>query len=175
MVVIEAFKRSLLDYSKKINDCTNTLLNQEATHHGLTAMQLRLLMELHKDGTMAIGEMASQLGQAGTNVSTMCKKLEKLGLIHRQRSAQDERIVMLALTEAGEARMVQINRAFDKKISRMMDVVDEAELREMLSGLEKFSRLLSLNTAAAQSSPHQNLQTEKATPNNTEERDDNEI
>lgn len=171
MVVIEAFKRSLLDYSKKINDCTNTLLNQEAVTHGLTAMQLRLLMELYNDGTMAIGEMASQLGQAGTNVSTMCKKLEKLGLIDRQRSALDERIVMLALTGDGEAQMAEINQAFDKKISRMMDAVDEDELKEMLSGLEKFSQLLSLNTSA----PDQTPPSLKATHNNSEERDDHEI
>ncbi|MDK9710637.1 MarR family winged helix-turn-helix transcriptional regulator [Acidaminobacter sp.] len=147
MMVTEAFKRSLLDYSKKINDCTNTLLNQEAVRHGLTAMQLRLLMELYNDGAMTIGEVAAQLGQAGTNVSTMCKKLETRGLVNRQRSEADERVVMVVLTAIGEEKMKDINKVFDKKINRMMEVVDETELKAMLTGLKKFSDLLSLNTS----------------------------
>jgi len=147
MMVMEAFKRSLLDYSKKINDCTNTLLNQEAVRHGLTAQQLRLLMELYNDGAMTIGEVAAQLGQAGTNVSTMCKKLETRGLVNRRRSEADERVVMVVLTSMGEEEMKEINKVFDKKINRMMEVVDEAELKAMLTGLKKFSDLLSLNTS----------------------------
>jgi len=147
MMVMEAFKRSLLDYSKKINDCTNTLLNQEAVRHGLTAMQLRLLMELYNDGAMTIGEVAAQLGQAGTNVSTMCKKLETRGLVSRRRGEADERVVMVVLTSMGEEEMKEINKVFDKKINRMMEVVDEAELKAMLTGLKKFSDLLSLNTS----------------------------
>jgi len=145
MAVMEAFKRSLLDYSKRINDCSNTLLAQEAVRHGLTGIQLRLLMELFNDGAMTIGEIATQLGQAGTNVSTMCKKLEARGLVSRQRSAADERIVRVVLTSLGSAKMFEINKVFDKKINRMMEAVDEDELREMLAGLKKFSDLLSLN------------------------------
>lgn len=162
MMVMEAFKRSLLDYSKKINDCTNTLLNQEAVRHGLTAMQLRLLMELYNDGAMTIGEVAAQLGQAGTNVSTMCKKLETRGLVNRQRSEADERVVMVVLTEMGEEKMKEINKVFDKKINRMMDVVDEEELRAMLTGLKKFSDLLSLNTSLNGSSQEAPLGTQKS-------------
>lgn len=162
MMVMEAFKRSLLDYSKKINDCTNTLLNQEAVRHGLTAMQLRLLMELYNDGAMTIGEVAAQLGQAGTNVSTMCKKLEIRGLVNRQRSEADERVVMVVLTEMGEEKMKEINKVFDKKINRMMDVVDEEELRAMLTGLKKFSDLLSLNTSLNGFPQEEPLGTEKS-------------
>jgi len=147
MMVTEAFKRSLLDYSKKINDCTNTLLNQEAVRHGLTAMQLRLLMELYNDGALTVGEVAAQMGQAGTNVSTMCKKLEARGLVNRQRSEADERVVMVVLTRVGEDEMKEINEVFNKKINRMMEAVDEAELKAMLNGLKKFSDLLSLNTS----------------------------
>jgi len=147
MMVTEAFKRSLLDYSKKINDCTNTLLNQEAVRHGLTAMQLRLLMELYNDGALTVGEVAAQMGQAGTNVSTMCKKLEARGLVNRRRSEADERVVMVVLTRVGEDEMKEINEVFNKKINRMMEAVDEAELKAMLNGLKKFSDLLSLNTS----------------------------
>lgn len=169
MMVMEAFKRSLLDYSKKINDCTNTMLNQEAVRHGLTAMQLRLLMELYNDGSMTIGEVATHLGQAGTNVSTMCKKLEAHGLVNRQRSEADERVVMVVLTAMGKEKMMEINKVFDKKINRMMDAVDEDELKTMLTGLKKFSDLLSLNTSLQKNpSIHE-------TKTSAKERDDNEI
>ena len=143
MVAMEAFKRTLLDHSKKISDCANLLLNQEAGRHGLTAMQLRLLLELDQEGAMTVGEVAAQLGQAGTNVSTMCKKLEGAGLVSRQRSAADERIVMVVLTAEGKDQMAEINAVIEKKINRMIESVDENELNEMLSGLKKFSLLLS--------------------------------
>ena len=140
---MEAFKRSLLDDSKKINDCCSALLSQEAARYGLTALQLRLLMELYLSGAETVGALASSLGQAGTNVSTLCKKLEKSGLLDRHRSESDERVVQVRLTQRGREMLSGINTAFDKKLHRLVAGVDPQDLEIMLKGLKMFAELLS--------------------------------
>jgi DNA-binding MarR family transcriptional regulator len=143
MSVTEAFKKSLLEYSKKINDCTNVFLNHGGARYGLTVIQLRLLMEIYREGPMTVGKIAEQLGQAGTNVSTMCKKLERSGLVSKVRRAEDERLVMVILTPEGESIMKTIDLEIDARITRMVEEEHGSDLIEMLRGLEHFCEFIS--------------------------------
>jgi DNA-binding MarR family transcriptional regulator len=141
-MLIEEIKQKLLDHSKRINDCTNLMLNSEGACHGLTVMQLRLLMELFRTGSLTIGGIAEHMGLAGANVSTMCKKLEQFGYLQRSRDLQDERIVRVALTNAGEDMLLKIDTQMTAKISRMVENVSETTLVDMLACLEQFSLML---------------------------------
>lgn len=163
MAAIEAFKRSLLDYSRKINDCSNALLSQEAARYNLTVLQLRLLMELYLSGAETVGALASSLGQAGTNVSTLCKKLESSGLLHRHRSESDERVVLVNLTDRGREVLNGINAEFDEKIHRLVASVEPQDLEIMLTGLRLFTELLSGQAALCDAASEERADPELST------------
>jgi MarR family transcriptional regulator, organic hydroperoxide resistance regulator len=82
--------------------------NQQST---LTLEQFWLLRQLWHQGPMTVGELAAALGITPGSVTIACKRLEKDGRVTRDRQAQDERIVRVALTdEANEILEVWLTR-----------------------------------------------------------------
>jgi DNA-binding MarR family transcriptional regulator len=82
--------------------------NQQST---LTLEQFWLLRQLWQQGPMTVGELATALGITPGSVTIACKRLEKDGRVTRDRQAQDERVVRVALTpEANEILDVWLAR-----------------------------------------------------------------
>src|SRR2546421_3032390 len=66
----------------------------------ITPEQYWLLRLLHRKGPMSISELAEVLGVTGSSITTACKRLEKAGLVKRERQGDgcDERVVLVVLT-----------------------------------------------------------------------------
>lgn len=80
-------------------------------HSTLTLEQFWLLRQLWQQGPMTVGELATALGITPGSVTIACKRLEKDGRVTRDRQAQDERVVRVALTpEANEILDVWLAR-----------------------------------------------------------------
>ncbi len=80
-------------------------------HSTLTLEQFWLLRQLWQQGPMTVGELAIALGITPGSVTIACKRLEKDGRVTRDRQAQDERVVRVALTpEANEILDVWLAR-----------------------------------------------------------------
>src|SRR5574340_244300 len=67
----------------------------------ITPEQYWLLRLLRRDGALSISELAEALGVTGSSVTTACKRLEKAGLVTRERQQDDERMVRVMLTPQG--------------------------------------------------------------------------
>jgi DNA-binding MarR family transcriptional regulator len=70
---------------------------------GLTYPQYLVMLVLWELGQAEVGKLCSLLNLDTGTISPLLKRLEKSGLIHRTRSAQDERVVVVSLTDAGKA------------------------------------------------------------------------
>ena len=68
---------------------------------GLTAPQILLLQTIRDKGEVTIGELANEISLSQATVTTILDRLEKRGLVYRERSAQDKRKVHAHLTDAG--------------------------------------------------------------------------
>ena len=71
----------------------------------ITPEQYWLLRLLRRRGALSISELAEKLGVTGSSITTACKRLEKAGLVMRERQSDDERMVRVTLTEQGIARV----------------------------------------------------------------------
>ena len=71
----------------------------------MTPEQYWLLRLLRRKGALSISELAEELGVTGSSITTACKRLEKAGLVMRERQSDDERMVKVTLTEQGNARV----------------------------------------------------------------------
>ena len=67
----------------------------------ITPEQYWLLRLLRKRGTLSIGEVAEALGVTGSSATTACKRLEKAGLLTRERQSDDERMVCVSAHGTG--------------------------------------------------------------------------
>ncbi|MET7907072.1 MarR family transcriptional regulator [Streptomyces avermitilis] len=70
---------------------------------GLTYPQYLVLLVLWERGETTVKELAAALRLDYGTVSPLLKRLESAGLVSRERSAHDERSVLVAVTGRGEA------------------------------------------------------------------------
>ncbi len=70
---------------------------------GLTYTQYIVFLALWEYGEMTVGDLCRKLYLDNGTVTPLVKKMEAEGYIVRRRRAEDERVVMLTLTEEGWA------------------------------------------------------------------------
>lgn len=70
---------------------------------GLTYTQYIVMMVVWAEGTISVRDMGRRLFLDSGTLTPVLKTLEKAGLITRRRSAQDERVLMISVTQAGLA------------------------------------------------------------------------
>ena len=77
---------------------------------GLSLAQLTLLQPLAGPGQprIPVGQLAAGADVSVPTATRMLKQLEAKGVVLRQRSAEDERQVLISLTEEGAARLAQL-------------------------------------------------------------------
>ncbi|NYE07171.1 DNA-binding MarR family transcriptional regulator [Bacillus niacini] len=136
------FKNILWSYTRQINERTSNLISTLCDHHGITTLQGRILLEIEQHGSHTIGTLATRLHIAGTNISTMCKKLEGKGLLARVRDEGDERVVKVALSDKGKSVVEEINSELIQKISKAIQGETDQSLHEIINGLKKLNKLL---------------------------------
>jgi DNA-binding MarR family transcriptional regulator len=71
--------------------------------HGLTAAQWYPLWKLKRDGPGTAQDMARDMDIDAGALTRLIDRLAAKGLVQRQRSISDRRVVMLSLSAAGEA------------------------------------------------------------------------
>jgi MarR family 2-MHQ and catechol resistance regulon transcriptional repressor len=109
----------------KLTRATDSLLARLArreTFGDLTPRQFGVLESLYHLGPMRQGEICAKLLTSGGNITLVVDNLENGGLVRRERSLEDRRVVMVSLTEAGRE---QISRVFPKHLA---DIVEEVSI-----------------------------------------------
>ena len=70
---------------------------------GLTYTQYIVFLVLWEKDGQAVGEIGEKLLLDNGTLSPLLKKMEQAGYVRRERSREDERVVVITLTEAGRA------------------------------------------------------------------------
>jgi DNA-binding MarR family transcriptional regulator len=72
---------------------------------GVSGAQIWAMAALRQSPGMKVSELAQALSIHTSTASNLLDKIEKSGLIRRERNATDQRVVRLYLTDAGEAAL----------------------------------------------------------------------
>jgi DNA-binding MarR family transcriptional regulator len=72
---------------------------------GVSGAQIWAMAALRQSPGMKVSELAQALSIHTSTASNLLDKIEKSGLIRRERNASDQRVVRLYLTDAGEAAL----------------------------------------------------------------------
>lgn len=101
---------------------------------GLTHPQYLVMLALWERSPRSLNELAADLALDSATASPLVKRLEKEGLIARERSHEDERRLDIRLTDAGTAlrdRAVDVPRQVMAAVQ--MDLTQVAALRDGLA------------------------------------------
>lgn len=107
------FQEKVIELLKNVNVKLNELLNNFYAPYGLTVVQAMVLLELHRNGEQNITDLSNRVCMVKGNLSQLCKRLEKNGLIERVRDSEDERYVNIKMTKYSE----NIVKELEEKIS----------------------------------------------------------
>ena len=106
--------------------------------YGLTTPQFGVLEALHHVGPLSLGELADKLLVTGGNVTYVMDRLEEQGLVTRERSSDDRRVVRAQLTAAGSRLVTDVfpgHAASIAELARDLDPDQQEELRSLLKTL----------------------------------------
>ena len=108
--------------------------------YGLTTSQFGVLEALHHLGPLPLGELAGKLLVSGGNVTYVMDLLEEQGLVARERSVEDRRVVRARLTAQGRSL---VERVFPEHANAIAELVghlgadEQEQLRQLLKHLGK--------------------------------------
>ncbi len=91
---------------------------------GLTYTQYIVFLVLWERDGCTVGELGEKLMLDNGTLSPLLKKMEQAGYIRRQRSASDDRVVVVTLTEAGRALQEQA-KAVPAQVAGCIDLSPE--------------------------------------------------
>ena len=111
--------------------------------HGLTPSQYNVLRILRGEGKpLPILEVADRMLAAVPGITGLIDRLEGMGLVARERSTEDRRVVFVAITAKGLDLLGKLDEPEAALHKRLIGHLSPAELRELSRLLEKARRPL---------------------------------
>ena len=102
----------------------------------ITLTQLMVLREL-RQGPQKTGRLGEKVGLSPTSVTRLIDRLERRGLVSRQRDVADRRQVEIHLEPAGERMLGEVRVLRGSNIQRAIEAMPAAERRLLVSSLGK--------------------------------------
>ncbi|MDR0197848.1 MAG: MarR family winged helix-turn-helix transcriptional regulator [Oscillospiraceae bacterium] len=121
---------------KEIDKAVAPVLEAE----GLSMRQAGIIMGISSGNFRTVGELAEHFSANQGNFSAICKKLEKMGLVNRRRSSEDERVVIIEPTPLGEKKAANICRGMEE-LFRKAEASPE-QLEAIIGGYSETVKLL---------------------------------
>jgi MarR family 2-MHQ and catechol resistance regulon transcriptional repressor len=123
--------------------CYTTVAREVSTRvadYGLTTPQFGVLEALYHLGPLSLGELADKLLVTGGNITYVMDRLEEMGLVFRDRSGDDRRIVMARLTPDGERRIRDVFPGHAAFIAELTDGLSAEERQTLRTLLKKWGK-----------------------------------
>jgi DNA-binding MarR family transcriptional regulator len=106
--------------------------------YGLTPSQYNVLRILRGEGApLPILEIADRTVTVVPGITGLIDRLEAAGLVSRERSAEDRRVVYVALTEKAAKTLAKIDRPLVELHERLMGHMSRTEINELIRLLDK--------------------------------------
>lgn len=109
---------------------------------GITYPQYLVLMVLWEDDNLTVNDIARRLILNTNTVTPLLKRMEQQGIIVRKRSDEDERKVIVQLTNKGRELQEDASRIPESLMSRLgdsnLDMDELLRLKESLNSIIRF-------------------------------------
>jgi DNA-binding MarR family transcriptional regulator len=128
-----------------------TRLLMRSGSHELSRTEVGALLTL-LDGPRRITELAATEALAQPTVTQLVDKLQRRGLVGRERSGEDGRVVLVAISAEGRERLEALRARSREVMRETLKELSDAELAELVAAagtLERLVETLQRRTAIA--------------------------
>jgi DNA-binding MarR family transcriptional regulator len=106
----------------------------------LNAVQVMILLNIGTEEVTAT-DLTARGAYQGTNMSYSIKKLTESGYLHQTRSEQDQRLVLIRLSDKGHSLLEDLNAFYERLAAELVETtMDERELKECAHSLTLLNR-----------------------------------
>ncbi|CAK7280273.1 MarR family winged helix-turn-helix transcriptional regulator [Streptomyces misionensis] len=109
---------------------------------GLSLAQVALLEPLATEQDMPVGRLASSADVSVPTATRMLQQLEGKGIVVRRRSPEDERRVLVSLTDDGAARLAALRNRLRDRQARAYEAFTPAERALLVTLLHRLTVLV---------------------------------
>jgi MarR family 2-MHQ and catechol resistance regulon transcriptional repressor len=138
-------ERGALDIFIKLNRATaavNRAVHQPLRAAGITDIQFGILDSLYFGGPLSVSGLAEKNLCTQNSISTVVDTMERNGLVQRDRSAADRRVVTVSLTPKGEELFATLWPDHVARIVAAISTLSDAEQTELNRLLRKLGRAI---------------------------------
>jgi DNA-binding MarR family transcriptional regulator len=115
---------------------------------GVSGAQLWVLAELKRRPGIRVTDLARAMGIHQSTASNLIDPLEKRGLIQRDRSAKDQRVVHLSLTRSGRETIGRAPRPLEGVLPDALHSLGRADLVELQRRLNRLAQQMKVRDTA---------------------------
>lgn len=145
----DSYDERILGSLRRIIRAVDLYSRYLALRYSLTGPQLVCVRHLLRHGATAPGTLARQISLSPATITGIVDRLEKRGLVTRERSREDKRKVEIALTEEGRRLVEQMPPPLHETFSRRLAELPVKEQEEIDRVLAKIVDMMEAQEFAA--------------------------
>ena len=126
-------------------DAVMPAFRQVFNEFGLTEQQWRVLRVLWERGSVPLSSLASATLIPAPSLVGVVDRLTRNGLVARERSTGDRRVVYIYATEQGQSLEASVRPRVDAVYAQLMDQIEPKVWRELNISLDQLTESLSTN------------------------------
>lgn len=109
---------------------------------GITTPQFNALLVLRDNGDMTIGDLGNKLYLASSTATDLIDRMERDGLVLRERDSKDRRVVRLHMLEKGNQMIREVMENRKRYLSNLLDQISADEIEALQKSLESLYVLM---------------------------------
>ena len=109
--------------------------------HDLTEQQWRVIRILSQQGELESHQLAYQACILKPSMSGVLSRLERDGIVLRQKSQQDQRRVFVSLTERGQALFTAMSGDMERNYQKIHAQFGQEKMDQLISLLDDLKRI----------------------------------
>jgi len=127
---------------RRIMRATDLYSQKLAKESGLTAPQLLLMQGIEKEGNPSTSTLARHIVVSQATVTRIIDRLERSGMVKRDRSSEDKRIVNVSLTDLGRDTLAAAPEPLQAEFYRKFRLLEDWEQQMLRSALLRIAMMM---------------------------------
>lgn len=144
-----AYRGRTLRAIRRIIRSVDIYSHKLAIESGVTVPQLSCLLRVVEDGPLPLKELAGQVDLSASTVVGIVDRLEKKGLVRRERSTKDRRQVLIHASEEGAIVASGSPSPLQDRLAEALDALPELERVAIALSLERVVDLMEIGQVDA--------------------------
>lgn len=120
-------------------------LKEKFSSLGITGSQGMVIGLIIHNDELTVGDISKKMGLSISTVSGIIDRLEKNGLVERNRSKTDRRVVKVSLSSKCESMVKSKHHIIESHLEKSIKFANEDQLEKIMIGLETLESVINKN------------------------------